>query len=253
MFHCYIGQAPIYGTPYQKCRNVDIVFLSFTHRLCLAFKQANTEFRDLRRTCCQNINIVGGLIVSSEFKEEIGKANDLDDLFDIVGNNTRYSNWMNVKIFERMASICPDAMALIEEYKKEIFSRPLSQVIENIPKYDVPEEHYTKIRQRYGKDFFSITVKEIVDDWQDIEEKFNVEGCLLIKTIADGCIEICWLLHSDLFKHAIRAICAICATVSNQPYKHGDQSTTDQLFPDVLYLEIGSIVVKNDKGPLSKL
>ena len=253
MFHCYIGQAPIYGTPYQECGNVDIVFQNFTYRLCLAFKQANADFKHLRRTCFQNTNIVGGLIVSSEFKENVGKANDLDDLFDIVCIDTRYCNWMNVKIFERMASICPDARTLIKEYKAEIFSRPLSQVTENIPKYDVPEEQYTIIRQKYDKDFSSITVKEIVDKWQDIEKKFNVQGCLLIKTIADGCIEIHWLLHSDLFKHAIRAICAICATVSNQPYKHGDQSTTDQLFPDVLYLKIGSVVVKNDKGPLSKL
>ena len=248
MFHCCIGQPPNYATSYQNCRNVDIVFSSFTGRLFQAFKQA--DFKQLRRACIQNTSMVGGLTVPHEFKMKILEAKNLSKLFDILCYNTCFCNWMNVKIFEKMAGSCPDAMTLIGDYKKEVFSRPLSQVIQDIPKYNVPEEHYTKIKQKYKKDFLSITVGEIVDVWEDIEQKLNVEGYLLIETIARGCIEICWLLHSDLFKHAIYTI---NATVINNTYKHGDQSTTDQLFPDVSYLEIGNFVIKSDKRPLGKL
>jgi len=61
-----------------------------------------------------------------------------------------------------------------------------------------------------------------------------------VKSITDGCVEICWLLPNDYVDRAI------CLATNSQPDRHDDQSATQVLFPEVLYLKIGDVVIKDD-------
>jgi len=63
---------------------------------------------------------------------------------------------------------------------------------------------------------------------------------MLLKSITDGSVVICWLLPNDYVDHAI------CLTTNSQPDRHDDQSATQVLFPEVLYLKIGDVVIKDD-------
>lgn len=87
-----------------------------------------------------------------------------------------------------------------------------------------------------------MTIKDVVKQWHEIEKKFNVEEAMLIKSITKGCVEICWLLPNDLVEHAI------CSATNNKHSKPDDQSGTgsQQLFPEVLYLKIGNVVIKDN-------
>ena len=67
---------------------------------------------------------------------------------------------------------------------------------------------------------------------------------MLLKSINKGCVEVCWLLPNHLVEHAS------CSVTDNQRGRHDDddQSSTgtQELFPDVLYLQIGDLVIKDD-------
>ena len=248
-----IEEASFPVIPYQDCRHVRMIFSRFTKNLFEVFKQ--TRFEQLRRACIQNVGIPqGGLRVSSKIKRKIMNTEDYDRLSDLLCMNSQYCNWMNIKMLENMAaSSPPEAIRLINEYQAEVFSRPLTEVIEHIPEHKIKEKHHKKIRLKYKKDFNSLLVKDIVEIWDKVEEKFNVKRYLLIKKIAKGCVEICWLIHNDLVKHAIHAIHAICTAVSNPSVVYNDQQSTEQLFSDTLCLEIGSFIVKSEKTPSGEL
>ena len=62
---------------------------------------------------------------------------------------------------------------------------------------------------------------------------------MLLKSITEGCVEICWLLPNDLVEHAISS------AAKNQSVKCGIKSATQQLLPKVLYLKIGEVVMKD--------
>ena len=60
----------------------------------------------------------------------IAATQNLDDLFDVLCN-TPYWNWMNIKMLGKMAkaSHLPVATKLIQQYKEEVYSRKLIEVL----------------------------------------------------------------------------------------------------------------------------
>ena len=228
---------------YQYCEHVGGIFSLFTQKIFEVFKKA--DFKHLRRVCCQNITTQCSL-VSSKVKDKIMNTEDHDDLFDVLCVESPYCNWMNIKLLENMAAGNSEATKLIDEYRAVVLSRPLTEVIKYIPRFKIREKDYKKIKLKYQIDFDSLLVNDIIKIWDNVEKIFNVKGHLLIKKIAKGCVEICWLIHNDLVKHAIHAI---CMAVSNPPAVYNDQPSTDQLFSDTLCLEIGSFIVKEEKTP----
>ena len=89
------------------------------------------------------------------------------------------------------------------------------------------------------KDFNDVTIGDIVKKWNEIEERFKVKESMLLESIAKGCVEICLLLPNGLVEHAISS------ANKNQPAKRGDQLAIEELFPDVLYLKFGGVVMKD--------
>ena len=164
---------------------------------------------------------------------------NFDDLFDTLCE-TPYWNWMNIRMLEKMVGNCPPAKELIKQYKNEVYSRKLKDVLSDIPNLDIPIDKYTQIKVKWKKELNDLTVKDIVKQWNEIEKRFNVEEAMLLQSIIEGCVEICWLLPNDLVEHAISSV------TDNQPVKNDDQSTTEASFPEVLYLKIGDTVMKGD-------
>ena len=70
---------------------------------------------------------------------------------------------------------------------------------------------------------------------------------MLLENITAGCVEISWLLRNDLIEHAIYS------STSRKPVGN-DQSYSQKLFPEVLFLKIGGVVIIGDiKSKLSQL
>ena len=147
---------------------------------------------------------------------------------------------MNIRMLEKMVGDCSPAKELIHQYKSEVFSRKLKDVLSDIPILDIPPDQYAEVKVKCKKDFNEVTIKDIIKEWNDIEKKFNVEEAMLLQSITEGCVEICWLLPNDLVERAISS------AANNQLAKCRDQSATEELFLEVLYLKIGDVVVKDD-------
>ena len=62
---------------------------------------------------------------------------------------------------------------------------------------------------------------------------------MLFESIIGGCVKVCWLLRNDLVDHAIYS------ATNGQPTSN-DQSYSQKLFPEVLSLKIGGVVIISD-------
>lgn len=190
--------------------------------------------------CLQNINVIS---LSESALSEIKNANDFDELFHALSCCRPYWNWINIQMLEKMAADCSAAVQLINQYKLEVFSRKVEDVISEIPSLEMPADKYTEVKAIWNKAFNDLTVKDIVKQWDEIEKLFNVEETMLLKGIIDGCVEVCWLLPSHLVEQAIGS-----AKNNSQLGEHDDQSGigTQELIPEVLYFKIGDTVIKDD-------
>ena len=189
----------------------------------------------------ENLNVPGGIPFSKSTIKKISHANDFYDLFEVLCCCKPYWNWMNIRIIEKLAGDSLEAKQLINEYRNEIFSRKVKDVMLEIINLEVPIDKYTEVKEKLNKEFGDLVIKDIVDQWMEIERKFNVGESMLLKSITPGCVEICWLLPDHLVEHAVYS------ATNNQQGKHDDQSGTgtQELFPEVLYLQIGVHVIKD--------
>ena len=262
---------------------IDVAFSTFVDKMQDALSKEN--FKKIRRKCLENLNVVGGISLPVDAEEKIMDTRDLDDLFDVCCRCKSYWNWMNIRILEKMAGNSSAAKQLIEGYKKEIFSRKVKDVISEIPSLEIPTDKYTEVKEKWNKNFDDLLIQDIVERWHEIEKKLKVEEAMLLKSITSGCVEICWLLRNDLVEHAIcsatnnppdgdddqspaqkpvkeegigqsfkdgdhltaqEPVKKDDQSTTQRPVRGGDQSATNNLFPEVSYLKIGDVVVKDD-------
>ena len=263
--------------------DIDAAFSTFVDKMYDALSKEN--FMKVRRKCLENLNVVGGISLSADAEKKIMVTRKLDDLFDVCCRCRPYWNWMNIRMLEKMAGNSSAAKRLIEGYKKEIFSRKVKDVISEISDLEIPTDKYTEVKEKWDKNFDDLLIQDIVKRWRDIEKKLNVEETMLLKSITAGCVEICWLLPNDLVEHAICAASndhpdgdddqspaqkPVKEEGIGQSFKDGDhltaqepvkkddqstiqgsvkggdQSATYDLFPEVSYLKIGDVVIKDD-------
>ena len=219
----------------EDCETMESTFSYFADKICDTLKEEIKDFKKVRRRCIQNANVIGTISLPKDIKNQILSASDFDDLFDILCS-TPYWNWMNIRMLERMAGNCTSAKQLIEKYKSKVFSRKVKDIISEIPNLEVPIDEYTEVKAKWNKNFDDLTIKDIVTKWNDIEKKFNVDETMVLKSITEGCVKVCWLLPNHLTECAISSV------------KHDNQSDVNaqELFPEMLYLKIGDAVIKGN-------
>ena len=121
---------------------------------------SSADFPSMRRACLENSNKLGGVMLPCDLKSDIAGTQNLDDQFDVLCD-TPYWNWMNIKMLGKMAraSHLPAATKLIRQYKKEIYSRKLIEVLQQIPSFSLSSSYYTKAKEKCNKNLNEITVK----------------------------------------------------------------------------------------------
>ena len=201
------------------------------------------DFRKVRRKCLENLNVPGGISLSADIMLKISSTKDLYDLFEIMCLCKAYWNWMNIRIIEKMAGNSVEAKTLIDQYKNEVFSRKVKDVMLEISNLEVPTDKYTEVKEKWNKEFDDLRIKDIVKRWSEIEKMLEAQGTMLFKNIMAGCVEICWLLPNDLVEHAIYS-----TTSASQCSELEDQSTNYQEFysdSELLSLQIGDVIIKD--------
>ena len=170
---------------------------------------SEAEFSSLRRACLENVNIVGGgITLPNNLKGNIRNTQNLKELFDELCG-TPYWNWMNIKMLTKMAraSRLPAATRLIQQYKDEVYSRKLIDVLREIPNLKISSTSYSKAKEKWNKNLNDVTINDLVNHWSEVEKIFNVEEpTVLLDSLLGGSIEIHWLIPTELVEHTYQSI-----------------------------------------------
>ena len=229
--------------------SIETAFSSFVDDMFEILEKEN--FSKVKRKPLQNLNVTGGIPLTDleDIEDKIDESQNLSDLFDVLSRHCRsYWNWMNIRMLEKMAGNSSAAKQTIDKYKMNIYSRKVKDVMSEISNLRLPTNGYTKIKEKWCKDFDDLLIEDVVKRWNELEKIFDVKETMLLKSITKGCVEICWLLPSDLVNHAVYS-----ATNKQQGRHHDDDDDQSgigahNLFPDALYLKIGDFVIKDDKA-----
>lgn len=213
--------------------NVDVAFSILSGTIYDIFMTNNVEFSVLRRSCIENTNTLFGACIPEQLVTEIKACDNLSKLFDVLAGSP-YWSWINIRILTKMAGVSciHDAMELVEKYKEAVFSRKLSLLLDQIPMLTIPADYYTKVQHKWNKSFEEVTIQDLVTQWTKIEELFDVkEPTLLLDKVVKGCVEIHWLIPTELVHH-------ICCAAFNA--RHTNKS--------IVYLKVDDhVVLCNDE------
>ena len=196
------------------------------------------NFDRVQTKCLQNLNVIGGISLSVDVEDKIDNSKNLSGLFRVLCRCRSHWNWMNVRMLEKLAGNSLEAKQVIQNYKNKVFSRKVKDVMSEISNIEIPKDGYTKVKEKWNKDFNELTVTDVVKRWNDIEKKLNVEENMLLESINEGCVEVCWLLPDHLSADTI--------SLAKDTQYQLDTSTQEQLFPEMLYLKIGDAIIKDD-------
>ena len=212
---------------------VDDMFFKLVTAIGNILKKANCEFTLLRSACVKaDVLFAKASKLPSEFVDKINSTGNLNELLALLSESP-YCNWMNVRMLEKLAaSSCQvDAQQLIAKYKKTIFSKKISDVLEDFPDFEITDEYYAKVRDRWRKDFEDVTIADITKRWAKLQKIFGVDDLeLLLENVIKGSTEIVWLIPVELTSHARLSA-----------FKNWSD------LEDVSYLSIGDHVIKNDQ------
>ena len=166
----------------------------------------------------------------SDFIKEIDETSTLDQLF-IVLKKSSYCNWMNVHLLEKIAvaSLQPNAYQLVQKYKEAISAKKLKDVFNQMPDIQITADYYSKVREKWHKEFDDVTIKDVIGHWNKLERIFDVDKPeLLLDRVLEGFVEFYWLIPSELVCHA-----------RYSAFKNWHQ------LGDILYLDICDHVIKD--------
>ena len=238
----FLGNLSDLAQESTETESIDATFSNFVDDMFDILSQEN--FSRVKMKPLQNINVVGGISLSKDVEDKIKNSGNLFHLFEVLTCDCKpYWNWMNIRMFEKMAGNSVAAKQTIEKYKQNIYSRKVKDVMSEISNLEIPTNGYTEVKEKWKKDFDDLTIKDVAKRWNELEKKFKVpEESMLLKSINDGCVEVCWLLPNRLVEQVS------CSVTNNQQGRNDDQSGTgtQELFPEVLYLKIGDLVIKDD-------
>ena len=149
---------------------------------------SNEKFRTIKNSCISRAGKpLGGLIK---------RATDTDGFFEILADNNKYCNWMNISLLSTMAIACGNEhlQALIKDYKNVIYSRTLRDVWNCLPHYPVRGKYYGKLQATFGdKDPDNMTVDELVKNEPQLAKKI----AMLIAVVERKSLLVTWLIPTD--------------------------------------------------------
>ena len=140
---------------FQGCGNdVGTAFLKLQARMASLLE--STNYNHLKRACIARTNNPGdgGVIeLSKELKDKILRAESTDSLFNLLVDSP-YWRWIDIRLLEAMVVVSENPLAhkLLENYKTVVFSKPLLDVLPNVPSKEAKEDYYAEVVAKANKD-----------------------------------------------------------------------------------------------------
>ena len=158
----------------------------------------NVNCGHLKRACIARTNnpVGGGGVIelSKEMKDEILSARCTDSLFDVLVDSP-YWNWIDIRLMEAMVTVAENAQAreMLDNYKAVIFSKPLLDVLPDVPSKEDKEKYYTEVVAKAEKDKTIVKVKKDMT----VGDLTNFQSPLMKAVVVDINKYICDLKHLE--------------------------------------------------------
>ena len=148
---------------------------------------SNEEFKTIRNSCMAR--------ASEPLRSLIKHATDTHCLFEILAENTKYCNWMDVRFLKTIAIACGNKQlqSLIENYKTVIYSKTLHEVWDCIPHYAVRDKYYSELMATFDKDPDNMTVEELIKSKPQLAKKI----ALLIAVVQEDSVVVTWFIPTN--------------------------------------------------------
>jgi len=172
---------------FASCETVTEAFSILMSKLQLNVD--HSKFRAAKSLCIAKAD--------KPLKDQFKQANNFDDLFDVLGFNTLYCNWMNVKFFKEIAIASENGQLkkLVKNYEDIIFSKTLQEVWNCIPRYKIRSKFYSRLWLIFhDENPNTITVKMLN---QHHRSQLATDIALHVMDIQENCIIITYLISTN--------------------------------------------------------
>ena len=160
------------------------------------------DFTVLKSACIQR-----GTLRSSDFKQQIKAANELDDLLDAL-DNPMYCNWLNISLLKRIVKTIdiPEAKNLIQAYENCVYSRKVSDVITHCDLRCFNQSHISSVVAKINTRLDDLTVADVIKHCQKLEENIlGVDtGSVTAAKLQSGCLQITCIIPMHCVLHAYK-------------------------------------------------
>ena len=221
--------------PFAEFDTVSEAFVFLTSQLKSLL--AKTDFSDIKRSFTEQRKTPSGVKLPPELVKKVNSCTNITMLFEVLAESD-YWSWIEIRLLKVMAAASGlmEAIQLLSNYKKAIFSKKLFDLLPNSPSKEVKEEFYTKIVTKLSKKPNEMTVADLLDFQSELETVIMdiTRGVCILEHLEKGCIEVHWYIPTSCVDKAYQTARVRC-------YQFKDL--------DLLYLKIGHYPVIHD--PLS--
>ena len=174
-------------TDFGVYKDVSIAFARLFTICQRATKVSSEEFKTIRNSCVAQ--------ASEPLRGLIKRTTDTHCLFEILADNNKYCNWINVSFLKIIAIACGNTQlqSLIDSYTGVIYSRTLREVWDCVPHYSVRDQYYSELKAIFDKDPDNMTVEELMKSKPQLAKKI----AMLIAVIQWESLLVTWLIPTD--------------------------------------------------------
>ena len=170
------------------------------------YKDVPLAYTALFSTLLREVKIKGDFVTiqtacedraDRKLRKQIKKTRDVNSLFKLLAENKSHCNWLDVRFLEVIATASGSIklVNLIQDYKKNIYSKTLREVWTSIPHHKVRTKYHSKLQVKFdGKNPDDVTVEEFKRTCKPYLVKKIVK---LIAVIKENSISITWLIPTD--------------------------------------------------------
>ena len=177
------------------------MFLTSQLKLLLA----KTDFSNIKRSCIEQISTPSGAQLPPKLVAKVKSCEKVEMLFEVLAESA-YWSWIDVRLLKVMAAASGlvEAIQLLSNYKKTIFSKQLFDILPNAPSKTVKEKYYTKIVTKLNKNPNDMTVADLIEFQAQLETVIMdiTKGVCILEHLEEGCIEIHWYIPTSCVEKA---------------------------------------------------
>jgi len=182
------------------------VFLTCQLKLLLA----ETDFSDLKRSCIEQTNTPGGAQLPDDLVARVKSCENITTLFEVLAESA-YWSWIDVCLLKVMAAASglAEAINLLSNYKRTIFSIKLIDLLPNAPSKIIKEKYYDKLVVKLNRNSKEMTVADLIEFQSELETVLLdiKKGICILEHLEKGCIEAHWYIPNSCVDGAYVPFC----------------------------------------------